>query len=150
MSKEETKYNKIVNFDKETREITVLDRVFKHSDDFKGATGSKFEPVTEEDIQDRIGNLEGNDTELLCYFADNFGDVTAEQIRYVDSSRDALIELFFDLSHIENHDDIIEELGLENVEFLNCIGGGRCFDENFQGNINPELSKIIREYETKL
>lgn len=38
--KTETIYNKIVNYNQETKEITVLDYVFKHSDDFKGATAS--------------------------------------------------------------------------------------------------------------
>lgn len=31
---------------KENNEITLLGYIFKHSDDFKGATGSKFEPIT--------------------------------------------------------------------------------------------------------
>lgn len=39
--------------------------------------------------------------------------------------------------------------GGANAFIFNCSGGGRCFVSDFQGNVNPELSKIIREYESK-
>lgn len=149
--REQTNYNKVVNFDKETNEITVLDYVFKHNDGFKGATGSIFEPLTEEQIQEVIGDYEGDDKELLIYMAENFGSLNREMIENVDSSRDALLELFFDLSYSEQWDDIREQTGLSEEEavIFNCMGGGRCFDSDFEGNINTELSKIIREYETQ-
>jgi hypothetical protein len=46
-------YNKIVNFDPDSKEITVLDDVFKYNDDFKGATGSNFVPVSKKVYKER-------------------------------------------------------------------------------------------------
>lgn len=51
--KKETKYQKVVNI-AEDGEITVLATVFEYTDNFKGATGHSFYPVTEADIQDHI------------------------------------------------------------------------------------------------
>jgi len=53
MNRQETKYNKIVNFDKETNEITMLDYIFQHGG-FKGATGTKFEPITKSEYKERM------------------------------------------------------------------------------------------------
>lgn len=143
-----TKYNKIVDIS-EDGEITVLNDVFSYDNNHKGATGSKFYPITEEQIQDRISELEGDDMELLKYMADNFGEVTRAMIDNIDSSRDALIEMFFDLSYSEQWDDLRKQANLtkEDAIIFDCVGGGRCFDKNFQGNVNIELSEIIREYE---
>ena len=146
----ETKYNKVVNYDEETKEITVLDGTFNYDNSFKGATGSKFEPVSREEFDETIEPYLDDKEELLCYFADNFGEVTSDMIRDVDTSEDALKELFFDLSYAELWDYLREELNLNEDEayIFNRVGGGRCFDATFQGNVNPELSKIIRESET--
>lgn len=56
----------------------------------------------------------------------------------------------FDTSHNELWDYLREELNLSEDEayIFNCIGGGRCFDKDFNGNINPELSILIREIES--
>lgn len=50
----ETKYNKIVNYDKDNKEVTVLDYTFKHSDDFKGATGTRFDIISKAEYKDRM------------------------------------------------------------------------------------------------
>ena len=42
----QTEYNKIVNYNEETKEITVLDYIFKN-DSFKGATGTRFEIISQ-------------------------------------------------------------------------------------------------------
>ena len=108
--RQETKYNKIVNFDEDTKQITVLDGIFKYEDGFKGATGSKFEPVSRDEVKDFV----------------------------------------FDTSYNELWEYLREELNLSEDEayIFNCIGGGRCFDKDFNGNINPELSILIREIES--
>jgi len=143
-----TKYNKIVNYS-EDREITVLDHVFEN-DNFKGAVGSVFYPVSEEEIQNRIGEYEDNDKELLIYFAENFGELNREIIENIDSSRKALIELFFDLSYPELYDYMRSELNLskDQAVIFDCVGGGRCFGKDFKGNINIELSQVIRKHES--
>lgn len=149
----ETKYNKIVNFDKETNEITVLDYTFDdtlYGKPFKGATGAKFEIISKEQFYEVIEPYLDNKEELLCYMADNFGEVSSNMIRNADASEEALKELFFDISYIEMWDELREELNLSEEEayIFNCVGGGRCFDKDFQGNVNPELSIVIREFES--
>lgn len=160
--KTETKYNKIVNFDKETNEITVLNDIFTYTQEteyktgvesvviMKGATGTKFEIVSEEQFYEVIEPYLDDKEELLCYMADNFGELSSDMIRNADTSEEALKELFFDISYIEIWDELREELNLSEEEayIFNCVGGGRCFDKDFQGNINPELSIIIREIES--
>lgn len=151
--KKETKYNKVVNI-AEDGEISVLNYTFEHSKDFRGATGNRFYPITENEIQERIGDYEDNDMEFLKYWADNIGDITSQMIDNIDTSREALIEFFFDSSYSELWDYMREELGKTDATkedypvIFDCVGGGRMFDADFQGNVNPELSKIIREFES--
>ena len=141
-------FYKVVNI-AEDGEITMLDYVFSDGN-IRGAVGTTFYPVTEEDIQDRISEYENNDTELLIYFAENFGNLDRYIIENIDSSREALIDLFFDQSYSEKWDylrEVIKKTDSEVILF-ECSGGGRCFDKNFRGNVNTELSEIIREYES--
>ncbi len=158
----ETKYNKIVNFDKETKEITMLDYIFVHTQEteyatgvesvitMKGATGTIFEIVSKDYFDETIEPYLDDKEELLCYMADNFGDLSSDMIRNADASEEALKELFFDLSYSEMWDELRKELNLTEDEayIFNCVGGGRCFDKDFEGNINPELSVLIREIES--
>ena len=146
----QTNYNKVVNFDKETNEIAVLDYIFKHEDGFKGATGSKFEPISKKQFDETIEPYLDDDIEFLIYMAENFGDLNRQMIENVDSSEDALKELFFDLSYSELWDELREVCGLDEEEayIFNYIGGGRCFDKDFEGNMNTDLSVLIREIES--
>lgn len=157
--RQETKYNKIVNI-AEDGEITVLDGVFTYyfptiefasetKTAMKGATGSTFYPITEDDIQERIGEYEDDNMEFLKYLADSFGSITSEMIDRVDTTREVLIEHFFDTSYDEELGDYLREaLGRDDIVLFECTGGGRCFNKDYQGNTNPELSIIIREFES--
>ena len=150
--KQETKYNKIVNFDEDTKEITVLDGIFKYEDGFKGATGSKFEPVSRDEYEDRTD--EDNFVEYLIDsgidLPDNFKRSGFEGLAKAMIANDEVKDFVFDTSHNELWDYLREELNLSEDEayIFNCIGGGRCFDKDFNGNINPELSILIREIES--
>lgn len=109
-------FNKVVNFDKDTNEITVLDYIFKHSDGFKGAKGSTFEPISKsryDEVMRLCGGLDDSYSELWDYLREEL------------------------------------DLNEDDAYMFNCTGGGRCFDSDFQGNVNVELSKLIREIETK-
>lgn len=147
----ETKYNKIVNFDKEINEITMLDYTFKDNKNFKGATGTKFELISKSYFDETIEPYLDNDKELLIYMSENFGELNRQMIENVDSTEEGLKNMFFDLSYIELWDYIREELGLSEDEayIFNCTGGGRCFDKDFEGNVNVELSKVIRKFESQ-
>ena len=150
--RQETKYNKIVNFDEDTKEITVLDGIFKYKDGFKGATGSKFEPVSRDEYEDRTD--EDNFVEYLIDsgidLPDNFKRSGFEGFAKAMIVNDEVENFVFDTSHNELWDYLREELNLSEDEayIFNCIGGGRCFDKDFNGNINPELSILIREIES--
>jgi hypothetical protein len=141
-------YNKIVNI-AEDNEITILDYTFNYNGNMRGATGSVYYPVTEGEVQDRISEFEGDDKELLIYMAENYGELNREMIEGVDSSREALIELFFDSSVTREHEEEIRKhFSEDKYPIIDCVGGGRCFNSDFQGNVNPELSKEIREFES--
>ena len=147
--KQETKYNKIVNFDEDTKEIIVLDGIFKYGDGFKGATGSKFEPVSRDEYEDRTD--EDNFVEYLIDsgidLPDNFKRSGFEGLAKAMIANDEVKDFVFDTSYSELWEYLREELNLSEDEayIFNCIGGGRCFDKDFNGNINPELSILIRE-----
>lgn len=146
--RKQTNYYKIVNFYEESKEITILDYVFE--DGYKGAVGSVFVPVSEDEIQDTISEYEDEPMELLKYMADNGFEITSGLIDSLDTSREGLLNLFFDRSYSDKWDYLREELKLSEDEavIFNCIGGGRCFNKDFEGNVNPELSPVIREYES--
>lgn len=142
-------YNKVVDYNKETGEITVLSEIFNYENNFKGATGSVFEAVSRSQFNETIEPYLNDDKELLIYMAENFGDLNREMTENVDSSEDALKGLFFDLSYEEMWEYLRKELELDEDKayIFNCVGGGRCFDKDFQGNINESLSKLIRDIE---
>ena len=142
-----TTYNKIVIV--EDNIITVLNDSFIHSDDFKGLTGTQFEIVSEDSFYNTIEDYLGDDLEVLKYYANNLGNVTSEMIESVDSSEEALKELFFDLSYEELWDYMREELNLSTDEayIFNCVGGGRCFNKNDKFTHNKELEYLLEEFE---
>lgn len=150
--KTQTDYNKIVNFDKETNEITVLDYIFKYNDGFKGATGTKFEPITKSEYKERMQK-----DNVIEYLIDSGIDLPENYKRsgfnglYKAMKQNNELESFiFNTSYSELWNYLRTELNLSKDEayIFNCSGGGRCFDKDFEGNINPELSKVIREIES--
>lgn len=149
--KQETKYNKVVNFDEETKEIIVLGYTFNNGSGFKGATGSTFEPVSLEQY-----NEETNEENLVDRLVDSGIDLPEqfkrggfEALASQMIANDEVKDFMFDYSYSELWDYLREQTGLsENEAYIfNCIGGGRCFDKDFQGNVNVELSEIIRQAE---
>lgn len=148
--KTETKYNKIVNYNQETKEITVLDYVFKHTDDFKGATGTKFEPISKAEYKERMKKDNVIERLIDCdYLPEEFKRGGYNALYKAMKENDEVEDFMFDCSYRDMWSYLRQELNLTEKEayVFNCIGGGRCFDKDFQGNINPELSKVIREYE---
>ena len=150
--KTETKYNKIVNYNQETKEITVLDYTFKHSDDFKGATGTTFKPISKAYYKDRMKKDNVIESLLDCeHLPEEFQRGGYNSLYKAMKANNEIEDFVFDCSYRELWDEIHKELKLSKDEayIFNCSGGGRCFDKDFQGNINPELSEIIREYESE-
>lgn len=147
----EKKYNKIVNFDKETGEILVLDGVFQYGNGFKGATGSRFEMVSKAEYKERMSKDNVIESILECGVPEQFARGGANECYKAMKRNNEIEQFMFDTSYSELWDYLRKELKLNktNAFIFNCSGGGRCFVSDFQGNVNPELSKIIREYESK-
>lgn len=157
--RQQTDYNKVVNI-AEDGEITVLDYTFDHGDGFKGATGSKFYPVSQDyyeeqttlkAIEERLSDSVRED-EIPNQYAMKTGAKRpykkwAEAI--LDAGEEG--EFAFDTSYSHLWDYLREVCGHDesSAYIYECVGGGRCFDKDFNGNVNPELSVIIREHESK-
>lgn len=152
LKKEQINYNKVVNI-AEDGEITVLDYVFDHKDGFKGATGSRFYPVSKEEYEEKT-----SEDSIIEYLIDSGMELPEQYKRGgFEQLADAIItngeeaETMFDTSYSELWDYLREECELSKDEafIFTCSGSGRCFDKDFKGNVNPQLSKIIRQYESK-
>lgn len=146
-----TIYNKVVNIS-EDGEISVLADVFEYEDGFRGATGNSFYPVSKAEYEEKI-----TEENFIEYLIDSGIELPVEYKRtgfagmVAQMNENERANLMFDNSYSELWDMMREVAGLseQDAYIFNCSGGGRMFDSNFQGNINPELSAIIREYETK-
>ena len=146
--KEETKYNKIVG--RIGNDYYFLDYTFLHSDNFRGATGSKLSPLTEDEYNKRVED----------YFnIDNMREYwqQAVEAKKTDLGLDDWIELVRDTDGeeyiIDRSDEpyaeiLREMLGHEAFE-VECVGGGRCFKKNmkFDEVYNKKLVKEINKFE---
>lgn len=149
----QTDYNKVVNFNKETNEITVLDYTFDNGG-FKGATGSIFEPISKQQYKEQTTGEAVSEYLQSCYDRDDLKKYigtgsykeAAKKIKKAGEVR----ELIFDDSYSELWGYLRTELKLnfDEAYIFNCIGGGRCFDKDFEGNINTELIEVIRQFES--
>ena len=149
MERIKEEFNKVVNYD--GGEIVVLNYVFNDNDGFKGAVGSVFYPVSMKEYKKRTTKKA-----VIEYLKDCF---TEEEIKSKGGinklynlirNNGEIDQIIFDQSYDKLWESIREELNLnkKNAYIFDCVGGGRCFDKHFQGNINSELSEIIREYES--
>ena len=143
METKREKINKVVKVDGNV--ITVLQEAFEYASGFKGLTGSVFEAVSKSEFYEVLEPYLDNDKETLIYLDENFGDLNREIIEGVDSSEEALTDLFFDTSYSDMWDYLREELDLSEDEayIFNCIGGGRCFSADDKFTHNRELEKYL-------
>ena len=137
--------------------IYFLNYVFKHDDNFQGATGIVLDPIT----TDYINNISNED--WIEYSRDLWKSAVetnstedsledfSEQIK-TDSEIDGLKFPGHDYSYFELHDEAKKYFD-SNVETFNCCGGGRCFDlkllNSFDTVINQDLIDLIKTYESK-
>jgi hypothetical protein len=146
----ETKYFKPVGI--KDGSIYFLDYTFNNGD-FKGATGTVFDPITQEEID------EYNDKNFV---KDIYKDSWVESVKsgHTEESLDDFVEDIIDhcdgeyphqdcsYSHLW---DEAHKYFDDSVITFNCAGGGRCFDKellnSFDKVIDPELIKIIKQYE---
>lgn len=141
--------NKPVAINRETNEVYILNSLFKHRDDFKGATGSVLSPITQDYVDSRNDMEEIMDNYYDCWKQSN----SRESLR--DFCEDILIDcdgLFpgHDTSDCHYAESLLSEF-TDAIAF-ECIGGGRCFsvemfnDEDIE-ILDHELVKQIKRYE---
>jgi hypothetical protein len=142
--KREIKVNAVVNI-AEDNEIKVLEYLFCHSDNFKGAVGSTFYPVDKAYYKERL--KKDNVIEYLTDAGLSKSDALEAYRQYKDNGN--LYELMFDTSYSELW-DYLRTFGYTEKEYpiFECVGGGRCFDADFTGNKNEYLHKYIRRFES--
>lgn len=151
-TRKQTEFNKVVNFDQENNEITVLDYIFEDGD-FKGATGTTFEVISEERYNEIIDDYYQDPQAVSEYWNDAVGEpLTYNQIMEISNDKDEILRLCggIDDSYSYLHDYLRKELNLstEDAFIFTCTGGGRMFDKDYTGNINPDLSVLIRNVES--
>ena len=168
MTRQETKINQIVGI--KNNELYVLEHVFKHSDDFKGATGYHMSIIT----QDYIDEM--NDVHFLC---EEYSYLWREAVQaghtelglqefmqdWIDSCQyDDLLFPTDDNSFRYMTEKLIKELpedqkkqieevfGVMGEDFAawDCSGCGRCFnaDDEWDVVFRPDLLELIKEYES--
>ena len=145
-------YNKAVNFDRENNEITVLNDVFEYEDGMRGATGTIFVPISEEqyDEDTSFDNLKAHVKDCIDRVPEEYEDEGWNGFVQAIIDNGEAGDMVYDMSYSNLWDMLREECGFSESDayVFNCVGGGRCFNSEFEGNMNPELSEIIHEYES--
>ena len=150
--RKETKYYKPVGI--KDGSIYFLDYTFDDGDfKIKGATGTVFDAITQDQIDDYNDEDFIKDTYKDCWVESvkagkteqSLSDYIDDIINYCDGEyphQDCSYSHLWDEAHKHFDDSIVT---------FNCAGGGRCFDKellnSFDKVIDPELIKIIKQYE---
>lgn len=136
MTRKATTYNEILGRD-EHGSVIVLDEVFEYDRDFKGATGSRFEIVSREEVEEAIEpeNFKEYVREIWQMEVAE-GLITSgldEWIEYYFETEDEKIEYLYDDSYSRLHPAIREAFDVPEDAVINCTGGGRMFPGALEG-----------------
>ena len=145
----QTNYDKLIG--RKGEEYYYLDYVFTHRQDFKGATGSIMRPVTEAEAEERRDDWDSDGEMWRQAVAGESTTLSQEEWQQQALAIDG-DDLVFDLSYCCTHgEDLLERLGRDEYELVECLGGGRCFytDIEWDELFEPELWELIKEYEGK-
>ena len=158
MARNETKYNKVIGYDKELGEIYICNYTFDdvmHDKPFRGATGSVLMAVTPEqveyynDIETVLERFDGSgllkdeyDEDIREELAESFDENDIESFESEEAFEDAR-EKYID----ENASDKAEEFNRELAEKeINYAYGSFPFhDDSDIGYITEEDTKILEE-----
>jgi len=151
--RQQVNYNKPVGI--KDGSIYFLNYVFDHSDNFRGATGTVLDPITNNYIENITTEdwteysrdlwrsaVETNSTESSL---ENYAKLVED-----DSEMSGLLYPGHDNSYSELYDEAKKHFD-SNVETFNCSGGGRCFNlellNSFDKVIDQDLIDLIKSYE---
>lgn len=159
--KTETKYMQLVG--KINEKYYVLDYIFSYDeDDFKGATGYIFVPVTKEQqkeamtreaVKERFEDLwrdavhsGATEQELDTYIDEIYYNISIDDM--FDTSEFSTGETIAQVYNSELPENILED---QKAEFCECVGAGRIFSHNmkFDKVYNQELLDEINKFEEK-
>lgn len=167
MTRQEKQINQIVGI--KDGELYVLEYVFKHSDEFKGATGYSMGTITQSYID------EMNDVSMLCEEYDDLWKEAVNEERTTSSLENFMQELVDECSYYDKlypfddnsfryqTENLAEELPADQKQELEKVFGvigedfaawsvsgcGRCFNANDKWDVifRPDLVELIKEYE---
>ena len=136
MTRTATTYNEILGRD-EHGSVIVLDDVFEYDYGFKVATGSRFEIVSREEIEEAI------DTENFKEYARGIWQMEVAVwvttsglegwIEHHFGTEEEKIEYLYDNSYSHMHPAIREAFDVPDDAVINCTGGGRMFPDVLEG-----------------
>lgn len=129
-----TAYNEILGR-RDGEEIVMLDDTFEYSSGFKGATGSRFEVASAEEVQERLDNFEEYVDELWRMVVAE-SDYTGSLEDWVENNfpgDDSKLDHLYDDSYSEHHDAIRKAFDLPDDSVIYCTGGGRMFPDALDG-----------------
>ena len=147
MRKEE-KINKIVG--RIGEEFYFCEKFFEYEDSFRGVLGSILVPVSPEEAEERRRNFD-EDGKL-------WRDAVANELTelgHEDWVEETLAEngdeAVFDLVSSEKEAAVIEKVGADKVELVECVGGGRIFRPDLEWDelYDPALWERIKEFERR-
>jgi len=148
-TRKQINYNQIVGII--GNDIYMLDYTFSDGKDFKGATGTVFNLVSKEQYEETMDN---QDDLFLDMWKDAVANNTTEQSFkdwFNDISDDEKLEINFDQSYSEYHDEIREIMNVSKEDYpvICCTGGGRCFKKGmkFDKVFNKKLIAEINKFE---
>lgn len=150
-TREEIKYNALIG--RIGTDYYFLDYIFKDGENFKGATGTVLETLTEEEVKQRNDDYLSEDEMIGQWREAVYAKATIEGFYdWLEMVKDELGEdAGIDSSSESEYSPILREiLGEEAVYRTNCTGGGRCFSVDMQWDeiYNQELWEKIKEIET--
>lgn len=136
MTRTATTYNEILGRD-EHGSVIVLDDVFEYDYGFKGATGTRFEIVSREEVEEAIepGNFEDYAREIWrMEVAEGVTESGLEEwTEHYFETEEEKIEYLYDSSYPHMHPAIREAFNVPEDAVINCTGGGRMFPGALEG-----------------
>lgn len=136
MTRTATNYNEILGRDK-YGSVIVLDEVFDYGDGFKGATGSVFEIVSREEVNEVIGAEHFKEYSREIWQADVEAGATElgleEWISHYFGREDHRIDYMYDNSYSHLHPAIREAFNIPEDAVITSTGGGRMFPGALEG-----------------
>lgn len=132
MTRTATTYNEILGR-AEGGSVIVLDEVFDYGDGFKGATGTRFEIASREDVEEAIetenfgGYVSGLWQMEVAEGATESG--LSEWVEHYFETEEEKIGYLYDNSYSHLHPAIRKAFDVPEDAVIHCTGGGRMFPD---------------------